>query len=189
MIILLNYPIESQSAYKIKQQTNTPTNLRMIEQQYNRLGTKNVYEYMVNHVISNPGLYGKEVSALVKQGQYSEAVDATAENERTMVHFSHLFDDVYAKTFAEIKGGDSKLVITFPHNTTKPSNVDIFVGWTVSETEYEVDHMEEHEGIRAMQGHTICDAHNKWMKNNKHIYDVFFDGSVEQEVLEYIQQL
>jgi hypothetical protein len=189
MIILLNYPIESSAANTIKQQTNTPSNLKLIEQRYNQLGTDNVYQYIINHVITNPELYGADVSLLVKEGRYSEAVDLTASNERTMVHFGHLFDDVYNNTFADITDTDSKLVITLPHNTNKPSNVDVFIGWAVSESEYEVDHMEEHEGIPAKQSYTICDAHNKWMRNNKHLYDVFFDGNIEQEVLDYIRQL
>jgi hypothetical protein len=153
------------------------------------LGTESIYQYIIDHVISNPGLYGAAVSSLVKEGRYSEAVDLTASNEKTMIHFGHLFDGVYSKTFADITETNSKLVITLPHNTTKPSNVDVYIGWAVSETEYEVSHMEEHEGIAVQQSYTLCHAHNQWMRNNKHHYDVFFDESSEQEIIDYIRQI
>lgn len=189
MIILLNYPIESRTIHTIKQQTNTPSNLKLIEQRYNQLGTENVYQYIIDHVMNNPDLYGADVSSLVKEGRYSEAVDLTASNERTMVHFGYVFDRVYDKTFADVSSPDSKLIITLPYNTTKPSNVDMFIGWTVNESEYEIDHIEDHEGIRAKQGYTLCHTHNEWMRNNKHHYDIFFDGNNEQQIIEYIRQL
>lgn len=188
MIILLNYTIETRFAHSIKTQTNTQPNLRLIEDHYARLGAKNVYHHMIKHVVDNPGLYGSDVSLMVKEGQFNEAIDLALNNDCVMINLGYMFDDVYQKAFSDITSA-SKMVITLPHITTKPTNVDFLIGWAVAERDFEVDHMEEHEGISAKQGHHVCCNHNQWMRENKHIYDMFFDGSSEEEVTDYIRRL
>lgn len=189
MIILLNHTIETQAIYEVKKQTNTPSGLSLLEQQYTKMGIVDVYSYITHHVATNPSLYGERVSQLVNAKQYNEAVDATLSGERTMLHMGYMFDAAYEAIFAELQSKDSKLVITLPYNTKKPSNVDVFMGWAVAEQDYSAVHMEEHEGIEASRGQQICEIQNQHMIDTAFNYDVFLNKQSPKQLIDYINTL
>ena len=189
MIILLNHTIETQAIYEVKKQTNTSSGLSLLEQQYSKNGIVDVYNYITNHVATNPSLYGEKVSELVNAKQYNEAVDATFSGDRTMLHMGYMFDSAYEAIFAELQSEDYKLVITLPYNTKKPANVDVFIGWAVAEQDYSAVHMEEHEGIEASRGQRICEVQNQHMIDNAFNYDIFLNKQSPKQLIDYINTL
>ena len=188
MIVLLNYTFECKAVDDIKQRVCTPSNIQALENRLHQLGIADVRELMLKHIIKHPSIYGEQTVRLLDEQKYNEATDLALRHSNVMYNMGHMFEFAYAEMYANIKSED-KFLITLPHITRRPMNVDVLVGWACPEEDYGLDHVDEHEGITQDRSINIMKIHNNWMRRNQLMYDVFFDGCTKQTVIDYLKLL
>ena len=84
---------------------------------------------------------------------------------------------------------EERVIVPMTICTDKLECFDKFVGYAVPESEFDVDHMAEHEGITIENARKLMLAHNKWLRANKNKFDLFIDGKSKEEVVELIKSL
>ena len=84
---------------------------------------------------------------------------------------------------------DEPALIDITHTSVKPDFCTHFVGWITPNDASALEHLAEHENIAGEYAQDLINLHNAWLRENKDMFDLFFDGSTKEEVLEELRKL
>ena len=192
MVILLSYTFESQTAHIIQRAINTPQQDSLIEALHRGDQKVEIRDYLIDIVKQHPEVYGHGVGDEWAQGNFSTSIIEAAQDGTLMDKFSFCFEKMFEQLFTEVIArlpSDQKILLIYPVISYKPQGVDHFIGWAVNDQEYGIQHMKEHEHIEKEAAIEISNIHNNWMRDNKQLYDKFFDQTSREEIIEYIKGL
>lgn len=102
-----------------------------------------------------------------------------------------LFEDVYFPLLEKINNinTNDNILIPVGHIRTKPPGFTHFIAWTIDEDEFDYSHIMEHEKLSLEQSKELIREHNRWMKLNKDKFDLFFDNSTAEEVIQKLKSI
>jgi hypothetical protein len=75
------------------------------------------------------------------------------------------------------------------HINKKPDGIDYMIGWVIPYYDIvdAVYHLEVHEKLTHEVAVAVVDKHNSWMKDNRHIFDLFLDRTSIEDTITQIK--
>lgn len=182
--IVLAMNIEVDEVYEIRNQTNRGVNAEFIEF---CIEDSYVRERALKNLITNK--MSPDIIAAFKKLDL-QTVFSSVPDEQLVDFFEKmcykLNDMIYTKFEANTyKHHDLSGTIVLPvvYSGNRPFTDHKYIGWI---TPYSIDHLLEHEKITEDVASKVQLRYAEMMRKHKDEFDVFFDGSSIEEVLEYI---
>lgn len=150
-----------------------------------------IVDNFIDELTNNSAKYPEGSAVLFSFGNYEEFFKRLILSNNLIPVINELFDSVYQDIFdglGQVEFNEPAL-IDITHTTKKPDFCTHFVGWITSEDDSALQHLAEHENIGGEYAQDLINLHNDWLRANKDKFDLFFDGSTKEEVLEALRKL
>ena len=188
-IIVLVSTFESDLKHEIYEEFNSFETKSKIVEFFNY--DEGIAKNVLDELKQNKEKYPHNSVELVESGEYSTFIKNVIDGGNFISVMDDLFVSVYGKIFENIKDTtfDEPALIDITHLGTKPSFCTHFVGWITNNDTSSIEHLAEHENIAGDYALQLINIHNTWLRNNKNKFDLFFDGTSKEEVLEQLKKL
>jgi hypothetical protein len=183
--IVLVMNIEVEDIYRIRNAINNP----MTDEFVQYCAEDSI---VFNKMIANlRNTYPKPLVDDFVSHNYNAVLDQLNDDELVKffeVAFDKTNDLVYyrfeASTYSmyELSG---KIVLPTAYDGLRPKDA-VYIGWV---TPHDIEHLIEHEGLTEHNANRVQNALSIILRKNKDDFDMFFDESPLEEVLEYIRNV
>jgi len=109
--------------------------------------------------------------------------------EQYQAVFNNNVLDEFNDNIAKVDCEGHLLVVDQALVTKRLSAFDITVGVVLNPSDFDFDHLLQHEGLTKTQAKNVCNSCNAWMIKNKDIYDVFIENKTIPEIIDIVKAL
>lgn len=137
--------------------------------------------------------YPKDIIEAFKSADYKRVFESFKDQDSYKKFFKEAFYDMNRFIFLKYESDtfiDKNLegYVTLPiaYSGNRPSVPHTYIGWV---TPRSIKHLVTHENLTEEAAHLFQESYSNFLRDHKDEFDVFFDGSTAEEVLEYIRSL
>ncbi len=137
--------------------------------------------------------YPKSTIDAFKAGDYKSVFESFTDQESYMKFFEEALNDMNRFIFLKYESDtylDRELtghvVLPIAYSGNRPHIEHTYIGWVTPKS---ITHLTTHENLTEEAAHLFQDSYSNFLRSKKDEFDVFFDGSTAEEVLEYIRSL
>jgi len=128
-----------------------------------------------------------------KAGDYKTVFESFKDQDSYIKFFEEAFYDMNKFIFLKYEADTYQAqplqgyaVLPIAYSGNRPHVPHTYIGWV---TPRSIKHLVTHENLNEEAAHLFQESYSNFLRNHKDKFDVFFDGSSAEEVLEYIRTL
>lgn len=148
-------------------------------------------EIITKNLIQNN--YSKDVVDAFKSGDYKYVFESFKDEASYLKFFDEALHDMNRFIFLKYEGDtylDRELeglcVLPIAYSGNRPQVPHTYIGWV---TPHNINHLLTHEHLDEEAAHLFQRSYSTFLRQRKDEFDMFFDGSSAEEVMEYIRKL
>jgi hypothetical protein len=137
--------------------------------------------------------YPKDVVEAFKSGDYKYVFESFKDESSYLKFFDEAFHDMNRFIFLKYEADtyldrplEGYVILPIAYSGNRPPVPHTYIGWV---TPHNINHLLNHEHLTEEAAHLFQDSYSTFLRQRKDEFDVFFDGSSAEEVIEYIRTL
>jgi len=137
--------------------------------------------------------YSKDVVEAFKSGDYKYVFESFKDEQSYKMFFQEALHDMNRFIFLKYEADsyldrslEGYVVLPIAYSGNRPVVPHTYIGWV---TPHSINHLLNHEHLTEEAAHLFQDSYSSFLRERKDEFDVFFDGSSAEEVMEYIRSL